>query len=202
MQLNGKNQKYFEEIEILEIDNDKPVLKIGHDDKNNEYFKGYIGDFIILKNLEIKKHVNVNDVINNILDLKSLYKFFPLFFSDSSIYNFDEVIFFSCNKEEKEFNNIKNFLCNNIENLKCEIYLTPEIIDVYYSLFWKNPNEENYILPEIPNVTLGKKYKIINMNISLAKISSIHNDFLRNNGFNYLILIYEYYYHFFKLLFS
>jgi len=105
MQLTGKNQKYFEEIEILEIDNDKPVLKIGHDDKNNEYFKGYIGDFIVVKNLEIKKHINVNDVINNILDLKSLYKFFPLFFSDSSIYNFDEVIFFSCNKEEKEFNN-------------------------------------------------------------------------------------------------
>ena len=200
MQLTGKNQKFFEESEILEIDNDKPVLKIGHDDKNNEYLKGYIGDFIVIKNLEIKKHINVNDIINYILDLKSLYKFFPLFFSESSIYNFDEIISFSCSKEDKEFNNIKNFLCDNIENFKCEIYLTTEIIGVYYSLFWKNQNEENYTVPEIPNITLGKKYSIININVSLVKISSIYNDFLRNNGFNYLVLIYEYYYNFFKLL--
>ena len=37
------------------------------------------------------------------------------------------------------------------------------------------------------------------MNISLIKHNSIYADFLRNNGLDYFILIYEYIYHFYKL---
>ena len=47
-----KNEKYFEENEIIDVDINAPILKIGHDDKNNQYFKGYIGSFIILKELK------------------------------------------------------------------------------------------------------------------------------------------------------
>ena len=56
-------------------------------------------------------------------------------------------------------------------------------------------------LPEIPNITSEQEqYKIIDMNISLGKNSNIYIDFLRNNGFDYFILIYEYYYNFLKFI--
>ena len=41
-------------------------------------------------------------------------------------------------------------------------------------MFIKNKNEENYFLLETNDINLGKKYKIINMNISLVKYSSIY----------------------------
>ena len=91
--LNEKNKDFYEESEIYNVEFNIPILKIGYDIENNEYFKGYIGTFIIMKNLEVKKNSN-NNFIKNILNLKQLYKFIPLLFSKSTIYNFDEKIFF------------------------------------------------------------------------------------------------------------
>ena len=196
-----KSEIKSQEIEIFEMDKETPIFKIGHDDERKEYFKGYFGAFIIMKNISIKKHnkININEIINSILDLKNLYKYFPLLFSESSLYNFDEKIFFSSVKEEYEINEIKKFLTENIENIKCNLYLTPEILELYYSMILKNENVENYNLPEIPNITSEQeKYKIIDMNISLRKNSFIYIDFLINNGFDYFILIYEYYYNLLK----
>ena len=196
-----KSEIKSQEIEIFEMDKETPIFKIGHDDERKEYFKGYFGAFIIMKNISIKKHnkININEIINSILDLKNLYKYFPLLFSESSLYNFDEKIFFSSVKEEYEINEIKKFLTENIENIKCNLYLTPEILELYYSMILKNENIDNYNLPEIPNITSEQeKYKIIDMNISLRKNSFIYIDFLINNGFDYFILIYEYYYNLLK----
>ena len=196
-----KREIKSQEIEIFESDKISQIFKIGHDEIKKEYFKGYFGTLIILKNESIKKHKKINELIECILDLKNLYKFFPLLFSESSLYNFDENIFLTSIREQYEFSNIKNFLINNIENSKCELYLSPEILDVYYSMILKNERVEDYHLPEIPNITSEQEqYKIIDMNISLGKNSNIYIDFLRNNGFDYFILIYEYYYNFLKFI--
>ena len=168
-QLAEKNEIYFEEVDSLDFDKDFLILKIGIDDIKEEFFKGLLGSFIIMKKVEKKKNDNINEIINNILDLKNLYKFFPLLLSDSSIYNFEEKIFFSSIKEEYRFNKIKNYLNKNSENFKFELYLTPEIMGLYYCMVSNNENQENYNLPEIPNITSDDKYKIIDMNISLAK---------------------------------
>ena len=198
--LDKKNAQFFEEIDTLECDYSSPVLRIGHDDEKNEYFKGYMGPILIVRNLIIKKNCKIEDIISNIFNLNNLYHFFPMFLSDTSFYNFDEKIIFSSNKEENEFNNIKTFLQNNILNIIFEFYLTPENLGVYHSLFMKNENEENFVFPEIPNVISDKKYKIIDINVSLVKHSSIYNDFIRNNGFDYFILIYEYIYQFLYIM--
>ena len=201
IKLNEKNEKYFEEFDFFEVKNNTPILlKIGNDEENNEYFKGYIGTFIVMKNIEVKKNCKIEDFINYILGLKNLYSYFPFFLSNSSIYNLEEALFFSSNKEENEFNEIKKFLVNNIEKCNFEIYLSPKMMGIYYSLLFKNENKENCYLTEVPNITNSQKYKIINLNISLGTKSKIFDVFLRNNGFDYLILILEYYYHFFKLL--
>ena len=47
--LQEKEERYFEEKEIFETDKNVQILKIGYDDKNNEYFKGHIGSFIMMK---------------------------------------------------------------------------------------------------------------------------------------------------------
>ena len=198
--LIGKIQTFYQEIEIFDLENETPILKIGHDDKKKEYFQEYFGTFFTLKNISLKKNINIKEIINEILDLKNLYKFLPFLFSESSVYNFDENIFFPSIQEENEVNNIKNFLLNSIENFKCKFYLTPEILFLYYSMFLKNETEGNYYLPEIPNVTLEENYKIIDMNISLVKCNSIYIDFLRNNGFDYFTLIYEYLFNLLKLI--
>ena len=66
--LNEKNKDFYEESEIYNVEFNIPILKIGYDIENNEYLKGYIGTFIIMKNLEIKKNSN-NNFIKNILNL-------------------------------------------------------------------------------------------------------------------------------------
>ena len=198
--LDNKGIKYYEEVDAFDCDYASPLIKIGHDDSKNEYFKGYIGPIIIVKNIIVKKNYNLDNIIDNILNLNNLYQFFPMFLSETSFYHFNEKIIFSSFEEENEFNNIKFEIQNNILNSLCEFYLTPEILGVFYSLFMKNENEENYIFPEIPNIISDKKYRIIDMNLSLIRHNSIYNSFIRNNGFDYFILIYEYIYQFFYLI--
>ena len=126
--------------------------------------------------------------------------FFPMFLSETSFYHFDEKIFFSSIKEENDFNDIKIIIQNNIENFQLEVFISLEIMDTYHSLFIKNDNNGNLTLPEIPNILLDKKYIIKDMVISLVKFHSIYYDFLRNNGLDYFILIFEYFYQFFSLV--
>ena len=198
--LDNKGMIYYEEVDILDSEYTSPVLKIGHDDSKSEYFKGYIGPIIIVKNIILKKNYKIENIINRILNLNNLYQFFPMFLTDTSFYHFDEKIIFSSLEEENEFYNIKCDFHDNVLNFLCELYLTPEILGMFYSLFMKDENKENFIVPEIPDIISDKKYKIIDINISLIRHSSIYNDFIRNNGFDYFILIYEYIYQFFHLL--
>ena len=198
--LGGKNQIIFDENDITNIDDETPILRIGHYEKKEEYLKGYIGPFFIIKNLEIKNNFSPDSIITSILGLNNLYKFFPFLFSESSVYNFDEKNFFNSLDEENKIENIKIMFNIYIEKFKCEFYLTPEMFEVYHSLILKNEKKDNWFLPEVPNMTSRQKYKIINTNISISKKSNIDIDFIHNNGFDYFILISEYYYQFLKLI--
>ena len=198
--LKGNNPIIFEENDILNVDDKTQILKIGHYDQKEEYFKGYIGPFFIITFLKFKNNFRFYNLITTILNLRNLYKFFPFSLSESSTFNFDEKIFFNSSQEKNQIKSIKSFFAMNIEKFKCEMYLTPEMFNIYHSLILKNEKEENCFLPEILNVTSEQKYKIINTNISLSKKSYILIDFLQNNGFDFFILLFEYYYQFLKLL--
>ena len=199
-------EKYHEEIEIYDVDIKKNLsirMKIGNeynyqDNKGNKVFKGFIGPLIIIKDLKVPKKIEKSDIINSILELKHLYKFFPFFTTKESVYNFDFLFNISSsvmkNKIKLEILNLKG----SIESFKCQFYLTPEIINIYYSLYLKN----NYIdLPKIPHMDFLKNHNIIEiLNISTIIKNYISSDFLRNNGLDYFCLIYEYLYQFFDLI--
>ena len=90
--------------------------------------------------------------------MRNLYKFFPFLFSGLSINNLDEKIFFNSLQEENEFKNTKILFYTYIEKFNCDMYITPEMFNIYHSLILKNEKENNCILPEVPNLTTGKKY--------------------------------------------
>ena len=200
IKLNKKNENFFDEVDLYDVDNQTPIIKIGHADNEKEYFKGYIGSIIIMRNLDIKKNCNIKDINNNILDLKNLYTYFPLFLSESSVFNFHQNIYFSSDNDEKEFVKIKDFLISNIEKCQFELFITPEYLGIYNDFFLNNKKEQNYYLVDVPNITSNQKYKIVELNISLVNKSEIIIESLRNNILDYFILIFEYYYHFFKII--
>ena len=196
---NGK-EKFYEEKEIYEIDkkNTNITMKLGNNNKN-QIFKGNIGPLIIIKNLNLKRKVDKKDVVDNILELKNLYKFFPYFLSRDTIYNFDNLLFFPSIKQKKEFKNRITYLQNSIESFETKLYITPEIINLYYS---NHKGEGNKLdLPKIPHINSNQNNNIFkNLNISTKIKSNIFSYFIRNNGLDYFCLIYEYLYQLFSII--
>ena len=196
--VNINRSKYHQEVAINNIINNRCNLKIGHNGDENEYFKGYIGSIIIIKQLSLIKGVNYEDIIYNILKLKEYYKFFPYFICKKTKYKFNNIVSFYPNENDYLFSNIKKFLQKNIIEFDCFLYLTPEIIDVYYSLMDKYL--PFHYLPCVPDICESQRLDdILDMNISLTNFDSVYIDFLRNNGFDYICLIYEYFYQFSNL---
>ena len=201
--MDNKDEKFYEDKEIFEI-NKKQLdikIKIGNEDKfdTNNAFRGCIGPLLILQTLKIENNTNKDLIINNILDLKNLYHFLPFFLSKESSYDYSNLFVFSSNQEENNFkNNITN-LQKNIKSFDCSLYITPEIINTYYSFFLKNENELAF--PSIPNTSIiPNSYTINKLDVSTIKRGNIFSEFLKNNGFDYLILVYEYFYQYFHIL--
>ena len=192
---NNKENKYHQEIDIKNNKDIQIKIKIGHNDVEKEYFKGYIGSFILIKNLSLQKDINYEDIVYNILGLKDFYKYFPYFFSKSTNYNFDNILLYHQVDNENLFLNKKNYLQKHIKEFECTFYLTPEIIETYKSL---NDIHLSFIyLPDVPDICeIQHFYVILEMNISLTNFELIYIDFLTNNGFYYICLIYEYLYQF------
>ena len=192
-----KSEKdYEQEKEISPFEFKNSEMKIGYDDKTREYFKGYIGSIMIIKNLTVKKNINYNSIISNALALKNFYKFFPYISSKSADFDVDNYLYFNQYKKEKEIKSIINFIQKNIEHFDCTFYITPEIMNNYNSL------SMYYIaLPIIPIVAVSQGCYIINeINISITRFNSMYIEFQKSNGFDFFSLIFEYFYQFFTLI--
>ena len=198
----NKLEKYHEKIDNFEIRKKSAYIKLkigNNNDIENNVFKGYIGPLIFINNLTMKKNVNINDVINDILDLKNLYQYFPYFLNQETTYDFDNFFIFSSTKKEYEIKNKIISLQNNIQSFTCNLYITPEILSLYYSLFQKN----DFYLHDIPNICLNQNKNIIlKLNISTKVKDNIYVEFIRNNGLYYFCLIYEYMYQLFNSIFE
>ena len=200
---NNKQEKFMENKDIFEINN-KPLdirIKIGNDEKfcKNNAFEGYIGPLLILQNLKTGNNISKDIIINNILDLKNLYHFLPFFLSKESSYDFSNYFAFSSIQEEINFINQKENLQNNIKSFECSLLITPKIINTYYSLYLQNENESNF--PSIPNtIIIPNNYTIIKLNVSTVVRGNIFTEFLKNNGLDYFILVYEYFYQYFNII--
>ena len=196
---NQKENKYSQILELSHINDLQINFKIGHNDNEKEYFKGFIGSFFLIKKLTLQTNeIKYDYIINVILKLKDFYKYFPYFFSKSTNYNFDNILSYHQMRDSDSFNKIQNHLQKHIKEFECYLYLTPEIINLCYSLMDKNIPFA--YLPNIPDICEYQQYYVIlDMNISLTNIDSINEEFLTNNGFNYICLIYEYFYQFSNL---
>ena len=197
---NDYESEKISEMEVIQNSIDI-IMKIGN---NNNYespkiFKGYIGPIIIIKNLLLNSQKYINNVINDILDLKNLYHFFPFFLNKETIYNYEDLFNFSLNEGEYEFKNKIKSLKESIKSFECIFYLTPKILNIYHKIFLKNGNE--LILPKIPNICLNQdNYIIKGLNISTKIKGNILTDFIRSNGLYYFGLVYEYIYQYFYLI--
>ena len=190
--VNINNEKdYHQEIDTNIIIKDlKIILKLGHLVEKDEYFKGYIGSFTIFKNLQ--KDINHEEVINTILKLKDYYTYFPYLICKSTKYNFENLKNFYPEEYDKLIK-IKKYVQKNIKQFECIFYLSPDIINLYSSLIEKKFKFD--YMPVIPDICESQNFHIVlEMNISLTKFDSINADFLKNNGLDYICLIFEYFY--------
>ena len=139
---NGEVNDFYQNVEKFNIEKNYSIMKIKigsyFDNIEKKVFKGYIGPIIIIKNLSNKKKINVNDIINKILNLKNLYHFFPFFMCKKSNYKFHNLFIFPSSKIESEIKEIISVFQKIEFSFQCDLFLTPEILNIFYSLVLKN----------------------------------------------------------------
>ena len=200
---SSKVNDFHQSIETFNIEKKSSVMKIKigsyFDSKEKKAFKGYIGPIILIKNLSNKKKTNINNIIKKILDLKNLYHLFPYFMCKKTNYKFHNLFIFPSSKVESEIKEIIYYFQKIEFSFQCDLYLTPEILNVFYSLVLKSGNDLS--LPKIPDICLTQnQYIIIFLNISTKIKGNIFVDFIRNNGLYYFCLVCEYIYQYYNLI--
>ena len=192
---SDKISKEIKNVNISKIED--YVIQIGYDRISQDYFKGFLGSFIILKNC--KKSKKNNKIISKILNLKEKYPNIIYFLFNNTLYKFDYLQNFI-----DSHNSIKNQLdikigsiLNDINESKikyeCLLYLSPSVIEFYSEL--QESCFDKYYLPLVPNICENQKYyNITQLNISIIQKDNIPINFLMNNGLHIICLQYEYIY--------
>ena len=195
---NAKNYFFCDDGEIYDFKIQSTFLKLGYDDQSNKYYKGYIGSIVMLKNLKMKKNTEYESYVTDILKLNNYYKLFPYILNKSAEYDFNNYFYFTKTEKENKIKPLIDSIRKKTEEYEVNFYLTPEILNSYASL---EPNLYGMPFPRIPYITLSENIHIfLDINIFITQISTIHIEFQKNNGFDYLSLIYEYYYQLFNLM--
>jgi len=193
-----EEQNFHQEIEISLFKESQMIIKIGYSNDKNENFKGYMGPFVIINNLVLKKGVSYEDMIDKVLDLKDNYYHFPYYTSVSTTYNLKDMNLFYQIEDVNSSNAMKKYFQDNIVQSECTLYLTPQLINICNTLIG---NSSSFVfMPMVPDICESQKYYVVlEMNISMTNFDNIYETFLSINGFDYLCLIYEYFYQFSNL---
>ena len=189
---NNLNKIFSQSIVLNhQLNNEFFSFYLGKDDKNINFFKGFIGPLIIIKSPKD----NVDKNIEEIISLKENYKDFLIIKSElSKNYNFISKNYFSNDflKESKNIELIKG-------NFDCLLYLSPEFIKYY-----KNEITYDEKLTSLENNTkkIPLIYECMNQNcefIITELNASIYNEenfiklILADNSINYFSLLFEYF---------
>ena len=180
--INFCNKK--EQINSYEIKKSKKLfdiktvsLKFGFYEKRINVFSGYFGPIIMIKNP--KKLKEPYDFIFSILKLEHNYKN-SIFYNNNSNYFFANSFFMKKGKKESE---------NKFEKFDCLLYLEPKTFS-----FLSNKSKH---LPNIEHICkIQTIYNIQNLNISLIKNELGIINFVKDNGLQFICLLYEYIYQF------
>ena len=213
--LNGKKLKIYltSERKKKAIETDKkeivfnPISKddnlifyLGKDDNNNNFYRGKIGPFIIIK--APKKDIIVNkDIDKMILDIISLFENYPYFLINKSDLSKSYDLTLKDYAWQKYFGDKKNY--DKIKgNFECLLYLNPEMFKFYknYMLYDEsNFNSENKRIPL--TYFYGNQiseFIVTNLKVSISYDENFIKLFISDNGINYLCLLFGYYNQFLK----
>ena len=130
------------------------VIQFGYDKISQEYFKGFLGSFIIIKNSRNSK--KYNKIIPKILNLKEKYPYIIYFLCNNTNYKYDYFQNFvdlqnsAKNQLDLKINSILNDINEFKIKIECLLYLTPSVIEFYSEL--KESSFDKYNLPLVPNI--------------------------------------------------
>ena len=166
----------------------KPIsLLFGTYNKKTEVFSGLMGPIMILANP--KQSENITDFISSILNLESKYINYIPICSKLEYIESDDIIF-----KVKNTSKIKY----QTDKIECLLYLVPKNF-----IFFNNTANANNPLPLDENFcTIQKDYNIKNFNVSLIKNENGIREFVKDNGLDYICLLYEYIYQFSENFFN
>ena len=162
-------------------------LSFGIFNKKTEVFSGFIGPIMILTNPKQSK--NIDDFISSILNLESKYiNYIPICLNLDMI-EADDIIF-----KTKYISHIKY----KIDKNECLLYLVPKNF-----IFFNQTSSAVNPLPIDENFcTIQKNYNIQNFNVSLIKNKNGIHEFIKDNGLDYICLLFEYIYQFSENFFN
>ena len=147
--------------------------------KKEEVFSGYIGPIMILSNPKQSKVIE--DFITSVLKLgKNYIKYIPLCLNLDFIEE-DELIFQNKKKSELKY---------KLDNIECLLYLIPQNFISF--------NEQSGVVNKLPiddnYCSIQENYNIQIFKVSIAKYENGFQEFIKDNGLDYICLLYEYIY--------
>ena len=199
-------------ISLNPIKDDDFIFYLGKDEKDNNFYKGKIGTFIIIKAptkfeyenknnktkekaKEKQKDSEIYKFISEILSLCESYKYFLISKSteNSKNYNIELKDYFWQNYFEEKV----KILPKMFAKIDCLIYLDPINLQFYKNLLLFNKtysdseSEKIPIIYEFGNKNLNFNITKLNVNIFCEEI--LIKLFISDNGINYFCLLFEYY---------
>ena len=151
-------------------------LTFGFYRKRTEVFSGYIGPIIILSNPKQVKLID--EFIKAVLKLGYRYKNYIHFCLNMEFIEQDEMLFQIKEKEIKY----------KLDKVECLLYLIPQNFRFF--------NEHSSVINQIPIddnfCAIQESYNIQNLNVSIVKYKNDIYEFIRDNGLDYICLLYEY----------
>ena len=162
-------------------------INFGYYKKKTEVFSGFIGPIMIISNPKQSKMIN--DFITSVLLLGKKYiNYIPLCL-DLDFIEEDDVIFKTKNIQTVNY---------KLDKLECLLYLIPKNF-----IFFNEKSSMEKRLPIADNFcNIQDNYIIQNFNVSLIKYEKGIYAFVKDNGLDYICLLYEYIYQFSEHFFN
>ena len=174
-----KNSKLFS-ISSLSI-------TFGYYRKKAEVFSGFIGPIMIISNPKQSKMIN--EFISSVLLLGRKYIYYIPICLGLDFIEGDDIIF--------NMQNIRN-INYKLDKVECLLYLIPKNL-----IFFNEKSSVEKRLPIYDNFcSTQENYIIQNFNVSLVKYEKGIYEFIKDNGLDYICLLYEYIYQFSEHFFN
>ena len=204
----NRNKIKGKQIKLNNIPKKNIIISLGCDsllynkeirekDEKKNFFSGYLGPIIIVKDINPKASFDnyEKEFIEKILLLKEKYKDFIYSKNEKSYINhnrIDNIFDYSFNRNKIINENNSFFLLKKqLDNFKCLFYLVPNCFIYFYNK--KNLNKK-FHLPFVSKFCDERKdYLIKKINITLFKYNLSISFFIYDNVFNYICLQLEYF---------